>query len=142
MPGDIGTSVAAAIMPRARATGPQVTMPVRAEEEAFTCVRSIYARAGPELRGGLERREPDLPPAVASAQHPGAQRHGLGERSASGLAGTRARIGHATCASHGRDVPRRSLGCPDLPCVVTRKALGDRSKVGAPTWPRLLGPRA
>src|SRR5258708_21863243 len=123
MPGDIGTSVAAAIMPRARATGPQVTMPVRAEEEAFTCFRSIYARAGPELRGGLERREPDLPAAVASAQQPGAQRHRLGEQAASGLAGTRARIGHATCASHARDVPRSSLGCPAFPRLVTRKPL-------------------
>src|SRR6266550_4128746 len=59
MPCDVGTRVAAAIMPRARATGAHVTMPVRAEEEGFTSFRSMCARAGPELHDGLERRETD-----------------------------------------------------------------------------------
>src|SRR5438067_13391722 len=53
----IGTSVAAATKPRARATGAQVTTPVRAEDEGSTCLGSTYARAGPGLRDELSRRD-------------------------------------------------------------------------------------
>src|SRR5207244_10792705 len=118
-----GTRGAPASVGRGRAAGAQVTTRVRAEEEGFTCFRSMYARAGPERHDGWGRRETDLPPAVASAPHPGARRHGLGERFTRASPGTRVRGGHATCASAVRDVPRRSLGCPDLPCLVTGKAL-------------------
>src|SRR5439155_23835414 len=53
----IGTSVAAATKPRARATGAQVTTPVRAEDEGSTCLGSMYERAGPRLRDELSRRD-------------------------------------------------------------------------------------